>query len=106
MALLTLDARFAFRILAKFVARFERTLAQRGAKEFVPPSQYFALMERDGIDDAEMYFTPFRPGRNLRCRSGTCGRAKAKNRVVLCLNRQRYDREGNACKERTHAEKH
>ena len=63
-------------------------------------------MERDGIDDAEMYFTPFRPGRNLRCRSGTCGRAKAKNRVVLCLNRQRYDREGNACKERPHAEKH
>ena len=64
MALLTLDARFAFRILANFVARFERTLAQRGAKEFVPPSQYFALMERDGIDDAEMYFTPFRPGCN------------------------------------------
>jgi hypothetical protein len=48
----------------------------------------------------------FVQGATYACRSGTCGRAKAKNRVVLCLNRQRYDREGNACKERTHAEKH
>jgi len=56
-------------------------------------------MKGDGVDDAEMYFT-------LRCRSGTYGCAQAKNRVVLCLNRQRYDREGNACKERAHAEKH
>jgi hypothetical protein len=62
-------------------------------------------MKGDGVDDAEMYFTPFCPVTQLTL-SGICGWAQAKNRVVLCLNRQRYDREGNACKERTHAEKH
>jgi len=40
MALLTFDARFAFRILVKFRRSRRTHPAQRAAKEFVPPSQY------------------------------------------------------------------
>jgi len=76
MALLTFDARFAFRILAKFRRSLRTHPAQRAAKEFRTALAVLALMEGDGVDDAEMYFTPFRPVaqltlplRHLRLRS-------------------------------------
>jgi hypothetical protein len=83
-------------------ARFERTLlsAPRKSSYYLPSWRAMGSMTRRCTSRR------FVQWRNLRCRSGTYGCAQAKNRVVLCLNRQRYDREGNACKERTHAKKH
>ena len=65
-------------------------------------------MKAHGVDEAKMYFTPFRPS------GATCATAPAQVATGIhvrkprgpSLNRQRYDRYGNACKERTHAEKH
>jgi len=93
MALLTFDARFAFRILAKFRRSLRTHPAQRAAKEFVPPRQYLPSWRAMGSMTRRCTSRRFVQWRNLRCRSGTYGCAQAKNRVVLCLNRQRYDRE-------------
>ena len=50
--------------------------------------------------------TPFRPVAQLTLPLRHLRLGSSQNRVVLCLNRQRYEGERNACKERTHAEKH